>query len=101
MALTSSSTDAQVDSAFEDNADYDVAASGGVQKAKDFVHACRILIRRRAGGANSGSEGVDYAENIRSIKEQMTAAQDWLAINDDDKSRGEVVEAGLQYFRGA
>ena len=57
MAPTSTSTFAEVAAQYDDNADYDL--NGSVSQAKLFIHAARILIRRRPTyAAGEGGQSV-------------------------------------------
>ena len=84
MALTSSSTDAQVQSAFEDNALYDV--NGSTTEAKDFVQACRYLQHRMAQEVRHGGASV-RDEYLKYQKLEETAIG-WLKTNDTSFAGG-------------
>ena len=92
--LTSSSTDAEVWAAYDDNASYEEDASR--TKALAFITACRILIRRRPKRMYRDDRGSDFDEVA--IREEMQAARRWLSLNPaSDTPR--VREADLSYFR--
>jgi len=74
MALDSSSTLAQVKAAYDDNSDYDLADS--VAKAKLFIQACRILLRRLP--AEQGDRDQKLRIEPARIQEQLDNALAWL-----------------------
>lgn len=82
--LSSSSSFAEIRAAFDDNASYE--EDGSVIKAKAFVTACRMLLRRmpkRASvGGGGGAGGHELETDPAVIKEMMTDAQEWIAAND-------------------
>lgn len=78
MALTASSTYAQVKAQYEDNADYDV--TGDVTAAKDFIIACRFLLGRMAEEMTKG--GATVKENYKRIETELKEAKAWWKSND-------------------
>lgn len=80
--LSSSSTYSDAVDAYLDNASYEEDAS--VTKAKAFVTACRFLIRfparTQVGGRGAGHE-MEF--DLKTLREEITAAQDWIAVNDE------------------
>ena len=86
MSLTSSSTDAQVRAAYEDNADYDTTAS--VAKAKLFVQACRIRLSRMQDEVAHGDARVQ--ESYQKIADQLDAATSWWSANDEDATTSKI-----------
>lgn len=76
-SLSSSSTDAEVWNAYDDNASYE--EDGSPATAGTFVTACRILLRRRP--ANMAVDGESVAFDAQAIREQLSRAQNWLAVN--------------------
>jgi hypothetical protein len=80
--INSSSTLAQVQAAYDDNASYDQDNDPG--KAKAFLTACRILLSRLP---HSTSMGMDHTQlNTDLIAQQMQDARNWLAVNDTASS---------------
>jgi hypothetical protein len=78
MSLTSSSTLVEVQAAYDDNASY--AEDGDVAKAKAFITACRILLRRMP--KESGTREQHFKMNPELIQKEMDAAQQFVAAND-------------------
>jgi hypothetical protein len=78
MALTSASTDAQVEAEYDDNADYDEDVSPS--KAKLFIIACRYLLRRLASSIAKGGSALGYDRRL--IQQELEAAKAWLCVND-------------------
>ena len=90
MSLTSSSSLADVNAAFENNADYDIPPD--VTKARAFIQAGRFLLRRMTAEVQHGGERIREApENIRAM---LTRAEGFLAVNDADSSSG----GGARFF---
>jgi hypothetical protein len=86
--LTSSSTRAEINAAYLDNASYE--EDGSVAKAKAFITACRFLLLpkitpSRSAGPGDGGE-VEF--NLDMIKVQMEAAQQYVAANDTSNYDG-------------
>ena len=85
--LSSASTLAQVQAAYDDNASY--AEDNSVAKCKAFITACRFLLRRvpkrAAHGGRSGEE-IEFDPDV--IQKEKEAAELWLSGNDDDTDSG-------------
>ena len=77
-SLSSSSTLAAVEASYDDNASY--AEDGSVAKAKAFVTACRILLRRLSPEVGTRESHVRLSPEL--IRKEMTEAQAWLQAND-------------------
>lgn len=77
--LTSSSTFAQVEAEYDNNASYEEDAS--TSKARAFITALRILIRRVPEESRNAGSSVRY--NIAQLREELAEARAWLAANDD------------------
>jgi hypothetical protein len=77
-SLTSASTLAQIEAAYDDNASY--AEDNSASKAKAFVTACRLLIRRYP--KMSAGERSSLALSPDLIQKEMADAQEWLATHD-------------------
>lgn len=70
--LTSDSTDAEVQAAYDDNSGYDV--DGSVSACRIFIQACRILYRRLAARASVGQ----HETQLNNLIEQEKNAKKWL-----------------------
>lgn len=68
-ALSSASTDTQVEAAYDDNADYDVPPS--TSKAESFIQACRILLRRRASVISISGRSLNRETIQKSLDDSM------------------------------
>jgi hypothetical protein len=79
MPLNSTSTDAQVWAAYDDNATYQEDAS--VAKCKAFVTACIILLRRNP--RRTGTREADIELNADGIRDELANARQWLAANEN------------------
>jgi len=84
MALTSASTDAQVEAAYEDNADYDTTNS--TTKAKDFIQASRFKMNRMAQEVRHG--GASVRDEYLKYERALNAATGWLKTNDTSFAGG-------------
>ena len=82
--LSSSSTIAQIKAAYDDNASYDEDAS--VAKAKAFITACRLLIRKTPEELAKGTGRVKI--NVDLIAGELSEAQQYVAANDTSGSGG-------------
>ena len=96
--LTSSSTLAEVQASYDDNASY--FEDNSIAKAKAFVTACRILLRRTATQMVKGSNQVNL--NVPLIEKQLEEAQEWLLARDPDFRPGPTTtRADFRNFRGS
>lgn len=97
MPLTSASTTPQVEAAYDDNSDYWTDSTG--QKAKDFIQACTILIRRyNDAGA---SQNQSFQKKVADLREERKAAKDWADANGVSGLAGpRVVLPDFSDFRG-
>lgn len=92
-SLTSTSTLAQVNAAYDDNASY--AEDGSVTKCRAFITACRFLLRRIPARISHGNRhSID--NDLAVIQRELSLAQQWLAANQD---AGMVTFADLGNFR--
>ena len=82
--LTSSSTLADAEAAWDDNADY--AEVGSTTKAQAFIQAGRILLRRLPSRVASGRGAADTTLNVGAIERQLQQAQRWLAANGSQRN---------------
>jgi len=94
--LSGTSTLAEVQAAYDDNASY--AEDGSTAKASAFLTACRILLRRIPTEAGKGSNRVRTDENLRRIQAELHDAQAWLATHPD--ATDGVMHPDFSSFRG-
>ncbi len=81
-SLSSASSFAEIRAAFDDNASYEEDDS--VTKARAFVTACKLLLRRTPKRASVGRDGHELELDPAIIKEMMADAQEWVAANEVD-----------------
>jgi len=96
--LSSSSTLAQVQAAYDDNASYDLESdeAAGLVKAAKFIEACRILIRRRPMTTSADGALV----TLVSLRNDMDAAVAWRTARDADARIGpSTTRCDLRQFR--
>lgn len=79
--LNSSSTDAEVAASYDDNASY--AEDNSVSKARAFITACRLLLRRRPSSLSQSGRSVAFDAGL--IRKEMDEAKDWLSDHSDDE----------------
>lgn len=82
--LSSSSTLTEVQAAYDDNASY--AEDRDTAKARVFITACRILIRRTPAQATKGSNEVKLAVEL--LMKELEKAQEWLVARSEDDDVG-------------
>jgi hypothetical protein len=75
--LSSTSTLDEINAAYDDNSSYHEDAS--TAKAAAFITACRFLLRRTAKRAVDGRSGRELEHETRLLREEMEAADRWLA----------------------
>lgn len=96
--LSSSSTLAEVEAAYDDNASY--AEDGSAAKAAAFITACRILLRRSLKRvAYGGTRSAEMEWDPQNLREQIKAAQTWLASSASALTGGGVKYTDLSSFR--
>lgn len=78
-SLTSSSTDAEVEASYDDNASYEEDAS--VTKCRAFITAARILVRRYVESIRQGAHELE--RDVERLQGEITQARSWLAANPD------------------
>jgi hypothetical protein len=83
MAITSSSTPAEVWAAFIDNSDYDDTRDRA--KAMVFRKVCRILIGKYRT-MSAGEEGRTYS--LESLQQMLQDVDDWINANPDKSAAG-------------
>lgn len=77
--LSSTSTLAEVQAAYDDNASWQEDSS--VAKAKAFATACRMLLRRLATEQAVGQERIRLDENLRQLRAELSHVTDWISVN--------------------
>lgn len=82
LALSSASTLAEIQAAYDDNLDYDL--SGDAAKCRQFIQACRMLIRRRPEETQNGTSRI--RDDYHKLQVELTKAETWLAANDSTAS---------------
>lgn len=79
-ALSSESTLAEIQAAYDDNASYE--EDGSETKARAFITACRLLVRQTPKRtAHGGGAGAELEIDTVRIAEELKAAQRWLAAH--------------------
>ena len=78
MALTATSTPAEITTAYRESCDYDL--DGDVAKCKEFIRACRFILETSA--AEFEAAGVRVHDDYRRIRELLEKAEAWRAIHD-------------------
>lgn len=100
MTLSSSSTNAEVWAAYDDNASYE--EQGSLAMARSFVTACRLLLRRTPQMAMHDGKN-QIQNNLTVIREEMERAQRWIDAQPSDSggvSSGRAIQFTLNGFRG-
>lgn len=95
MSLDSSSTYAEIEAAYLDNAGYD--EEGSTAKAKAFVVACRLLMLVWPKRADHGDTRLETS--IEQIQAELTAAQRWLATHPTDGAAARVKHVDFRNYR--
>jgi len=95
-ALSSSSTDAEVWAAYDDNPSYEEAWTR--VKALAFLTACRVLRRRLPLSASRGPQSVTR----ESLDAEISAAKAWLDAHPatTGSGRGRVRYLSMENYRG-
>ena len=81
MPLGAASTLTQVQNSYDDNASYE--EEGDAVKARAFITACRILLRRLPQQIedSSGQRRQSLQRDLQRIQAELDAARQWLATN--------------------
>jgi hypothetical protein len=74
--ITSASTLAEVQAAYDDNASY--AEDNSVTKARAYETACRVLLRRLPQQA--GRNGTAFMLDKQSLREELATVRSWLSV---------------------
>jgi hypothetical protein len=95
--LTSASTDVQVWAEYDNNASY--VEDNSVAKARAFITAVLILLRRTPSGMLKGSNSLNF--NVEVLQRQLDEARRWLEGRDSDALPGpSVTRPDFRRFRG-
>jgi len=99
MSLSSSSSEAEVLAAYQDNACYE--EEHDVTKAKAFLTACRYLLLVLPKIAQQGGRGGEMVElSTDLIAAQLSEARTWVARNDTTARAPRCKLCSLESFRG-
>jgi hypothetical protein len=93
--VDSSSTLAEVEAAYDDNASYRDTAN--ITMARAFTQACRILVRRYVSGI--AVDGASTSRNVDLIKQQLSEAEAWLDGADPARSGASTVSLDFRDAR--
>jgi hypothetical protein len=88
VTLSSASTLAEVEAAYDDNSDWRDGA-GSVTKARAFAQACRILVRRYNSSVGAG--GASVSRDVNRIQAALDEVVEWLLENDTTANAGGTV----------
>lgn len=95
--LTSASTLAQIEAAYDDNASWFEDKS--VAKAKAFVTATRMLLRRIYSGQTKGANSLSFRIDL--LQKELDEAMDFVRKHDSTFLTGpRVTQASFFNFRG-
>lgn len=96
--LDGNSTYEQVRQSYDENASY--IEDDSIAKARAFITACKILIRRTPNNMQKGSNTLGY--NVQVLKQELDDAIAWLQQRDPDARPGpSVTRADFRNFRGS
>ena len=87
---TSATTDAELWQTYDDAASYDVV--GSTSLAKEFIVACRLILRRRPSRMAVDGQSADF----ESIREDLTRAERWYAVSQSGSGRRYLDFRGLR-----
>lgn len=96
--LDSSSTYAEVEAAYRDNASYDV--QNNVEMARFFIDACRQLLERMRARMKTGEGEVEQESDA--IQKMLDNALTWLSRNDSSsttRAKSSVVHLDFRQYR--
>lgn len=93
--VDSSSTLAEVEAQYDDNADWREERS--LAKAKLFAQACRILIRRYKSTGSGG--GMSYGRDMGRLADELDAATTWIGTSQAATAGGSVRRLNFQDAR--
>lgn len=96
--LTSASTNAEVEAAYDDNASY--AEDNSSVKCQAFITACRFLLRRMfSRSATGGRANQELEFDVNLIQKQLEDAERWAAAYSAGSGGGNVVVTSFENFR--
>lgn len=99
IQLSSNSSLAEINAAYEDHCDYDL--EGSVEDCRVFIKACRILLRRMTEEDQRGDRRI--RDSYVKIRDELAKAESWLKANDSTQQQygnGSVIHASFEDFRG-
>jgi|DEB3_MinimDraft_2_1074329.scaffolds.fasta_scaffold00552_2 hypothetical protein len=97
-SLDGNSTYEQVKQAYDENASY--IEDNSTTKARAFITACKILLRRTPSNMQKGSNALGY--NVQALKQELDDAVAWLEARDPAYRPGpSVTRADFRNFRGS
>ena len=101
MALSSSSTLAQIEAQYDNSADWFISAS--IATAKDHAEAITMLLRRLVSSATKGSNS--YSQRVDLLRDELREVRSWLLARDPDlrdvgTTDASVTVADFRKFRG-
>ena len=79
-SLGSTSTLAEIQAAYDDNCGYDL--SNDLTMCKNYILACRLLLRILTDEASSGESRVRQDRVL--LQSELKKAESWRAVNDPD-----------------
>lgn len=96
--LTSSSTPAEIEAAYIDNASYEEDSS--VAKAKAFITACRIILIIRPSRTGRGN-ALNLEYDLELVAAQQADAQRWLSANEEalGTANSSIKHPSFEYLR--
>lgn len=96
--LSSASTLAQIEAAYDDNATY--AEADSAEKCRAFIVACRLLLRRLFTTQVKGANSLSY--DPANLRHEIEEAKAWLLEHgeaDDVQADPRVTRADFRNFR--
>lgn len=95
--LDGNSTLAEVNAAYDENSSY--VEDNSIVKARRFITACRILLRRTPSSMQKASNQLGY--NVQVLKQELDDALAWLLARDPTSQLGpSVTRADFRNSRG-
>ena len=96
--LSSTSTLAEIQASYDDNASW--FEDNSVSKARAFATAVRMLIRRTAKRASTGGGTGEMVEmDTAQLREELKDVVEWLSANDGDRAGPSVRFVSFEDFR--